>query len=210
MKVFLSDFDGTLVQKDILDVLCGINGKEEESERLNAEFIAGKREGLPTLKKRIDFLKGITSEQIKAKLDENDYLVEGAKELFAFLKSRGVVTVLHSGNITPVLGYYQKLLQIDYIVGNKPRMNGDVIEGIEIEDFASRDFKVVGCRDIIEKYGTEKRDIIAIGDSPADKAVFELAGFRAVINAKGGIEDMADVVLGNSLAELIPHLEKIL
>lgn len=210
MKVFLSDFDGTLVQKDILDVLCGINGKEEESERLNAEFIAGKREGLPTLKKRIDFLKGITSGQIKSKLDENNYLVSGARELFAFLKSRGVVTVLHSGNITPVLRYYQELLQIDYIVGNKPRMKGDVIEGIEIEDFASRDFKVVGCKDIIAKYGTDKSDIIAIGDSPADKAVFELAGFRAVINAKGGIEDMADVVLGSSLAELIPHLAKIL
>ena len=78
-KLFLSDFDGTLVNKDILDVLCGINGKEEESKFLNEEFIAGKREGLPTLKQRIDFLKGVTSLQIKEKLDKNNYLVPGAK-----------------------------------------------------------------------------------------------------------------------------------
>jgi len=112
-KLFLSDFDGTLVNKDILDVLCGINGKEEESKRLNEEFIAGKREGLPTLKQRIDFLKGITTAQIKAKLDVKNYLIAGAIELFAYLKASGYITVLHSGNILPVLEYYQGLLDID-------------------------------------------------------------------------------------------------
>jgi 2-hydroxy-3-keto-5-methylthiopentenyl-1-phosphate phosphatase len=54
-KIFLCDFDGTLVYRDILDVICGTVGKEEESQKLNEEFIAGKRENLPTLKKRIDF-----------------------------------------------------------------------------------------------------------------------------------------------------------
>ena len=72
MKIFLSDFDGTIVSKDILDVLCGINGKEEISKQLNEEFISGKREGLPTLKQRIDFLQGISYSQIYKKLEENN------------------------------------------------------------------------------------------------------------------------------------------
>ena len=207
-KVFLSDFDGTLVNTDILDVLCGINGKEEESKRLNEEFIAGKREGLPTLKQRIDFLNGVTTEQIKEKLDECNYLVDGAKELFAYLKENGYITVLHSGNLVPVLEYYQNLLGIDYVVGNAPRMNGNTIIGIEIEDFASRNFKVDGCQKIIDEIGDKKKDVLAIGDSPADRAVFSLADKRIVINPKGGIEQEADIVLKNSLAELISVLAK--
>lgn len=210
MKIFLSDFDGTLVNKDILDVLCGINGKELESKRLNEEFLAGKREGLPTLKQRIDFLSGISYQQIYNKLEENNYLIEGAYELFAELKKQGVITVLHSGNITPVLKYYQEKLGISYIVGNEPRMDGDIITGIELSDFAGRDFKVVGCKKIIDKYKVEKDDIIAIGDSPADLPVFAVAGVKIVINAKNNVEKEADIVLNSKLTELMPVLGKIL
>jgi len=208
MKILLSDFDGTLVNRDILDVLCGINGKEAESIFLNEEFIAGRREGLPILKQRIDFLIGVGKEQIKAKLDQNDFLVKGAVDLFKFLKSNHVITVLHSGNIMPVLEYYQRKLGIDYLVGNMPRCKGDVIQGIELEDFASRDFKFTGCQNIINKLGVIKDDIVAIGDSPADLQVFGLAGTKVVINAKGGIEKEADLILKDDLSDLIPILRK--
>lgn len=210
MKIFLSDFDGTLVNKDILDVLCGITGHEEDSKILNEEFIDGKREGLPTLKQRIDFLHGVTTNQIFEKLLENDYLVDGAIELFAELKKRNIITVLHSGNLVPVLQYYQKKLNIDYIIGNTPRMSGNTIQGIELEDFASRDFKVKGCIEIINKLNVDKKDIIAIGDSPADLSVFDLASKKIVINGKGNIEKCADIVLNDNLFELILKLNQIL
>lgn len=208
-KIFLSDFDGTLVSTDILDILCGINGKEEESKKLNEEFIAGKREGLPTLKKRIDFLAGINSTQIKNKLDQNNYLIKGAKRLFDYLRAKDFITVLHSGNIIPVLEYYKNLLGIDYIVGNNPRVANGIIQGIELEDFAGRDFKVIGCEKIIKKLNINKKDIFAIGDSPADLAVFSLAGTKIVINAKEGVDEVADIILKDDLSELIPVLEHI-
>lgn len=204
----MSDFDGTLVCTDILDVLCGITGHKEESRKLNEEFIAGKREDLPTLKKRIDFLSGVTIKQINAKLDEQNFLVDGAIEFFKYLKSKGYITILHSGNLLPVLEYYKDLLKLDYVVGNTPRMNGDTILGIEIEDFTSENFKADGCRKIITEIGVSKRNIIAVGDSPSDKAVFDLAGIRIAFNPKGGIEEDADFVLQHNLLELIPYLEK--
>lgn len=43
IKAVLIDFDGTIVSKDILDVVCEIVGKEEESNKLNKEFHAGVR-----------------------------------------------------------------------------------------------------------------------------------------------------------------------
>lgn len=209
-KLFLSDFDGTLVHRDILDVICGIVGKEEESKLLNEEFIAGKREGLPTLKCRIDFLSGITFKQIEKKLDFEPYLIDGAKELFNYLKSNNFITVLHSGNILPVLEYYQKILGIDYIVGTKPRMSNSAIIGIELNDFRGGNFKVDGCQDVIEKYKVSKKDIYAIGDSPSDLGVFGLAGKKIVINPKGGIESGADFIVNNNLKEVIEYLQNIL
>ncbi|MCL2341685.1 MAG: hypothetical protein FWC53_01085 [Firmicutes bacterium] len=53
IKLVITDFDGTLVLEDILDVICGINKKEKESIKLNEDFISGKTNGLITLKKRI-------------------------------------------------------------------------------------------------------------------------------------------------------------
>lgn len=207
-KLFLSDFDGTLVSKDILDVVCGIVGKEKESERLNEEIISGRQNGLHILKSRIDFLRGVTLEQIKSKLDDNNYLLDGAKELFAYLKANGFTTVLHTGNILPVAEYYQNLLGVDYVVCTKPRMNGNKIVGIELKDFGKPGFKAKGCKEIIDKFDISKENIYAIGDSIVDLSVFELAGTCIAINAKGGIEKHADIVLkSGTLTELIPYLK---
>ncbi|HAN10502.1 MAG TPA: hypothetical protein DCP90_07800 [Clostridiales bacterium] len=75
IRAFLIDFDGTLVNTDILDVICDINGCGSESKKLNEEFHLGIRKGLSTLKERIDFLNGVTLEDIQDKLNENNYLI---------------------------------------------------------------------------------------------------------------------------------------
>lgn len=208
IKLVLTDFDGTLVNKDILDVICGINGHEEESRELNEAFINGKLEGLISLKTRIDFLKGITLEQINDKLNENSYLINGAEKLFRFLKDNSIESVLHSGNILPVLYYYKLKLGITNIIGTKPRMNGNVINGIEMEDFNGKNFKYDECKELIDKSGINKNEILAIGDSPADSKVFELAGTKLVINPKGGIEKQADYII-KDLFEVIDIIKKI-
>jgi phosphoserine phosphatase len=206
-KLFLSDFDGTLVKKDILDVVCGIVDKEEESYNLNFEFIQGKRDGLPTLKRRIDFLKGVSLNHIFDILRKNSYLMKGVKELFDYLRNNGYTTVLHSGNIIPVLQYYKDYLGIDYIIGTLPRIKDDLIQGIELEDFNGKEFKVLGCQEIIDTFCFKKQDIIAIGDSPSDLGVFGLAGKTIAINPKGGIEKKATFVIGEDLTQVIDILK---
>jgi len=122
VKAVLIDFDGTLVTKDILDVVCGIVGKEEESEQLNKDFFEGKLKGVNALIRRINFLKGVSLVEIEKKLDQNAYLAPGAKELMDFLNREGIISILNSGNIVPVLDYYQKLLGITHVVGTYPEI----------------------------------------------------------------------------------------
>ena len=205
-KIFLFDFDGTLVTEDILDVVCDIVGKKEESRKINADVISGKRSGLEPLITRINFLNGVTYEQIKEKLDQNNYLRDGVLKLFKILNERGYITVLSSGNIEPVLRYYQELLNITYIFGSSPYMEGDTIKGISEDRFKGHNFKYLSCLDVIKKQGDQDKIVYGIGDSAVDKEMLSLADIKFAIEPKGGLENHVDYVI-TDIEEIIGYLD---
>lgn len=209
IKAVLLDFDGTLVTKDILDVVCGLAHKETESAQLNSDFHNGKAHGLTTLITRINFLQGITLSQIEAKLNQNAYLVPGVQDLFRFLQKKKIITILNSGNILPILQYYQKLLGIDYVVGTTPQMDGERINGIEAADFPEKDFKVAGVKKILEELHILPIETIAVGDSPADKAMFSFAGSSIAINPKSGIDLIATYRIDGDISQIVPIIEAL-
>ncbi len=210
IKIFLSDFDGTLVTNDILDIVCGITGKEEASKKISEEFHAGKRHGVEnTIIPRINFLRNVTGRQIKNKLDENPYLMEGAADLFKYLRQKNIISVLHSGNILPVLEYYRNLLGIDYVLGNRPLMNNDTILGISKSQFPTdKDFKLHWVKKLLNKLHIDPKDAIALGDAPVDRPIFELSGTSIAINPKHGIDKYATYTV-TSLMEIIPIIERL-
>ena len=211
IKAILIDFDGTIVNKDILDIVCGIVDKEEESKKINEELYVGKRKGLSPLIERINFLSGISTKQINKKLSENNYLIKGAKEFFDFLNSNGIISILTSGNLVPILKYYQKNLNISYIVGTKPKMNGNKIISISEDDFSGNNFKLIDSKAILDKLRIKSENVISIGDSPADKPLFKFAAKSITINPKNGIEKFADFQIKDDLSkaiEIIKNLSK--
>lgn len=206
-KIFLFDFDGTLVTEDILDVVCDIVGKKEESIKINKNVINGKVTGLKPLCTRINFLKGVTYEQIREKLNENNYLRPGVVELFKFLNEQGYITVLSSGNIQPVLKYYQELLNITYIFGSIPNMDGDKIIDIKESDFKGHNFKYEACLSVINKYDNEEKNIYGIGDSAVDIQMLSLADIKFAIDPKGGLENNVNYVI-KEIPEIMSYLEQ--
>jgi phosphoserine phosphatase len=200
IKAVLIDFDGTLVYKDILSVLCGIVGKEIESESLNKEFHMGIHPGVDSLIERINFLQGVSIAQIKQKLNENLFLMKGAQELIDYLNQNRIATILHSGNIVPVLEYYQRLIGITYVVGTCPVLKGETIVGITEKDLPGPDFKLLGVQEILHKIGIKSKETLAIGDSPADKLIFPFAGKSIAINPKEEIDKFANYTILNDLS----------
>jgi phosphoserine phosphatase len=209
IKVALLDFDGTLVNRDVLDLLCKAVGKEKESAELNEAFHRGELVGLAGLIGRINFLSGMPKAQIAEALKSENYLMPGAFELMAFFKQHQIITILASGNIVPVLEYYQRILGIDYVVGSQPEMDGETILGIDETAFSSPSFKIEGIQKILATLeGVTTENIIALGDSPSDKGMFSLSSYSIAINPKGDLAESADAVVGEDLHEVIRLLER--
>ena len=205
-KIFLFDFDGTLVTEAILDVMCDIVGKKEESIELKNKVLHGLVQGYGPLCTRINFLQGVTYQQMKDKLDENNYLRDGVVELFKTLNDKGYITVVSSGNIEPVLRYYQELLNITYVFGSKPDMDGDKILGISESSFRSHDFKYEACLDVIHQYDEEEKKVYGVGDSAVDISMLSLADVKFAIDPKGGLEKHVDYVI-HDMREIIDYLD---
>jgi len=205
-KAALLDLDGTLIRGDTVDVLCEIVGKKPESVELNALLHAGRMGGLDSLMARLDFLKGVSLEQIGEKLAENPYLMKGAKELIAYFRKQEMVTILASGNIWPVLEYYKQILGIDHYIGTGPGVHfeGNVMVGFDRPD---RGYKAVGSGAILRQQDIVYPDhVIAIGNSPVDKVIFNLASLSIAINPEAEICGV-DYIIMNDLGQAIPIID---
>lgn len=205
-KLFLIDFDGTIVYEDILDVICGITERRKESVSIrikssNENFSSG----LCPLQRRINLLQGVHLNSINNLLGKNMFLRKGVVEFFDYLRRNQYISVLHSGNIIPVLKIYQSHLGIDHVIGTQPNIDNDIIQGIDLSK-TSVNFKVNECRKIIKQYNVDKTSIIAIGDSFHDLGVFSMAGLRIAIDPKDGIEKNSDYIIDNDFEAVIKIL----
>jgi phosphoserine phosphatase len=210
IKAALLDLDGTLVDADMSVTVAEIAGKEEQVRQNNLNFHNGVTKGLEGLVASINLFKGVTVEQVHEKLRQHDYLMPGARELTKFFRDYGIISILASGSILPVVEHYQKVLDLDYVIGSRPRIKDGVIKGISEEDYSDPDFKLFETRKILEALGINPSEAVAIGDSPGDRSRFEFAGTSIAINPKGGIEAFADHVITDDLSKAIPIVKALL
>lgn len=99
------------------------------------------------------------------------------------------------------------MLDIDYVVGSRPRIQDGAIEGISDTDYPDPDFKLYETKQILNELGIKPDETIAIGDGMGDKSRFLFAGTSIAINPSGGIEEYANHIIRDDLKEAIPILQ---
>lgn len=155
---------------------------------------------------RINMLDGISLSELNDILCERDHLMTGAIELFEYFRDNGIVTIVASGSIMPILEHYQQILGIDYLVGTSAALDGDVIRGVDSAKPPVDGFKLAGCMSILTALEIPVSRALAIGDSPADAGMLLHAGLSIAINPVGGVERFADHVIHDDLTPVMTIL----
>jgi len=67
-----------------------------------------------------------------------------------------------------------------------------------------------GVKKILSDINVLPSETLAIGDSPADRQVFEFAGTSIAINPKGGVEEFANYAIDGDLRKAIKFIDRLL
>src|SRR6185369_11441837 len=126
------------------------------------------------------------------------------------LKTHGIICIIASGSIVPLLELYREKLGANYVVGSKPLVENGFIMGISEADYSGPDFKVRDSAVILDRLAIPHSSVVAIGDSLADRGIFELSAKSIAINPKPGIEQYADYIIHDDLSKAIPILESLM
>lgn len=217
VKLFLTDFDGTLTKEDTLDYICSFNNKLEESRKINEEFLNGNDTKGNTLSRRIQLLKGLNVNEINNKLNY-DLLRNGVIELFEYLGSKNVDILICSGNIMPVLHHYKEFLgnnvenkvHID-ILGTEIEVTKDnIITGISLTKHKST-FKKEECEKYIFCKNYSADEIVVFGDSISDIEMMKLAKNRFFISPKNKVDKkVSNSKTVSTISELIQNIESLM
>lgn len=209
VKAALIDFDYTITKVDTLDLLAKRLGVESETAELDRLFWEGKLPGLQGLVRRINLLKGLKVSEIQEILEDDGLYREGVEKLFRYFKNNNIVTIIASGNIYPVLEAANQKLGADYLVCSRPHIVDGVLDHISEGDYSNDSFKITDCSSILESLGIPRDSTIAIGDSPADKSLFEYASISFVVEPKSGVEKYATYNVGDDLTKVVTTLSQL-
>ncbi len=144
-------------------------------------------------------LKGLKRKDILKVLNEVK-LTPGSKECIKFFKERGETAIISGG--IDILAKRIAKFGIDYIFANGIEFKEDIpIRGIL--RVPPKNKKIV-LKNLMEKLGIKKDEVIVVGDTKYDLCVFKLAKYKIAFNSDEILERYADFsVKKRDLKELI-------
>ena len=117
-KIFLADMDATMIKDETLDNLVKIAGIKADINKLSKLAMDGKISLRDTLKFRVSYLKGKSTQLIKRVIKKIRFN-EGSKVLVKTLNKNGYHTSLVTGGFQPISTYVGKVLGFRKVISNR-------------------------------------------------------------------------------------------
>jgi len=175
-KIFLADMDATMIKDETLDSLVKIAGIKVDIDKLSKLAMDGKITLRDTLKFRVSYLKGKSTQLIKRVLKKIRFN-EGSKVLVKTLNKNGYHTSLVTGGFQPISTYVGKVLGFKKVISNRFVIKNNKFTGEYIPITGKQNSKLVYLNQICkEKKLNKLKHALAVGDGANDLGMLQNSG----------------------------------
>jgi phosphoserine phosphatase len=175
-KIFLADMDATMIKDETLDNLVKIAGIKADIDKLSKLAMDGKISLRDTLKFRVSYLKGKSTQLIKRVIKKIRFN-EGSKILVKTLNKNGYHTSLVTGGFQPISTYVGKILGFKKVVSNRFVIKNNKFTGEYIPITGKQNSKLVYLNEICKERKLDKlKHTLVVGDGANDLGMLQNSG----------------------------------
>lgn len=182
-RLVVMDMDSTLIQTEVIDALAKKTGALKKVAAITHQTMNGKLPFSKSLKKRVQFLKGLTIRDLESAYRRLK-LTRGAPKLLRVLKHLGYKIALVSGGFTYFTERLKRDLGFDYAFANQLEIRNGKLTGKILGPIIDASRKALILETIAQGEKISLDQTIAIGDGANDILMLTKAGLGIAFNAK--------------------------
>jgi phosphoserine phosphatase len=168
--------DATMIKDETLDNLVKIAGIKADIDKLSKLAMDGKISLRDTLKFRVSYLKGKSTNLIKRVIKKIRFN-EGSKVLVKTLNKNGYHTSLVTGGFQPISTYVGKVLGFKKVISNRFGIKNNKFTGEYIPITGKQNSKLVYLNEICKMKKLDKlKHALAVGDGANDLGMLQNSG----------------------------------
>lgn len=208
LKLICFDMDGVIFDFfNFWNELHKAFGAYEEGKKLTDKYIVSDYE---RLKREVPgrLWRGKDAKPYYDLVNSIEYM-NGIKEVFDYIHKKGFITAIVSGSSLDVARRVQKDFGVDHIFANHLVIEDGKVSGEFLDPIRSGlGYKVKVLNELCEKIGLSMSEVVYIGDSKFDIAIFKEVGLSIAFNSDcAELKEIAThVVDSKNLSEIIEFL----
>ncbi len=202
LKLAVFDFDSTLMDGETIDFFAKELGLEEQVSRITEAAMAGKLDFFESLMQRVELLRGLEYAKVEH-ISHNLPYMNGALELIAELKKRGLKVVCFSGGFRTATSYAKQILGYDADFSNVLHARDGKLSGLVGGDMMFSHSKGDMLQRLQGLLGVSREQTLVCGDGANDLSMFAHADTRVAFCAKEVLKKEANIVIEDRDLRLI-------
>lgn len=202
LKLAVFDFDSTLMDGETIDFFAKELGLEEQVSRITEAAMAGKLDFFESLMQRVELLRGLEYAKVEH-ISHNLPYMNGALELIAELKKRGLKVVCFSGGFRTATSYAKQILGYDADFSNVLHARDGKLSGLVGGDMMFSHSKGDMLTRLQGLLGVSREQTLVCGDGANDLSMFAHADTRVAFCAKEVLKKEANIVIEDRDLRLI-------